>query len=78
MDDKLVISKYIFNSRLIVGTGKYKNLQETAQAVKNSGAEIVTVAVRIVNILNKDEPLLMDFINPKEIMYLPKTACCYN
>ena len=51
MSDKLKISKYSFNSRLIVGTGKYKDLEETAAAVKASEAEIVTVAVRRVNIL---------------------------
>ena len=77
MSDKLKISKYSFNSRLIVGTGKYKNLEETAAAVKASEAEIVTVAVRRVNILKKDEPILMDYIDPKKIMYLPNTAGCY-
>ncbi len=77
MDDKLKISKYSFNSRLIVGKGKYKDLEETAAAVKASEAEIVTVAVRRVNILKKDEPILMDYIDPKKIMYLPNTAGCY-
>ena len=77
MSDKLKISKYSFNSRLIVGTGKYKDLEETAAAVKASEAEIVTVAVRRVNILKKDEPILMDYIDPKKIMYLPNTAGCY-
>ena len=78
MKDFFKIANKKFKSRLIVGTGKYKDFKETAQAVKNSGAEIVTVAVRRVNVTNKDEPLLMDFINPKEIMYLPNTAGCYN
>ena len=77
MSDKLKISKYSFNSRLIVGTGKYKDLEETAAAVKASKAEIVTVAVRRVNILKKNEPILMDYIDPKKIMYLPNTAGCY-
>ena len=77
MSDKLKISKYSFNSRLIVGTGKYKDLEETAAAVKASEAEIVTVAVRRVNILKKDEPILMDYIDPKKIMHLPNTAGCY-
>ena len=77
MSDKLKISKYSFNSRLIVGTGKYKDLEETAAAVKASKAEIVTVAVRRVNILKKAEPILMDYIDPKKIMYLPNTAGCY-
>ena len=65
-------------SRLIVGTGKYKNFEETANAVKASGAEIVTVAVRRVNILDKDQPLLMDYLDPKSITYLPNTAGCYS
>ena len=72
------IANKIFKSRLIVGTGKYKNFKETAAAVKNSGAEIVTVAVRRVNILDKKKPILMDYINPKKITYLPNTAGCFN
>ena len=67
-----------FKSRLIVGTGKYKNFLECAKAVKASGAEIVTVAVRRVNISNKKKPLLMDYLNPKKITYLPNTAGCFN
>ncbi len=77
-EDKLVISKQKFNSRLIVGTGKYNNMRECAQAIKLSGADIVTVAVRRVNITNKKKPLLMDFIDPKKITYLPNTAGCFN
>tara|TARA_B100002052_G_scaffold291221_1_gene310928 strand:+ start:117 stop:896 length:780 start_codon:yes stop_codon:yes gene_type:complete len=77
-NDKLIISNKKFNSRLIVGTGKYKNLLECAKAVKFSGADIVTVAVRRVNIINKKKPLLMDFIDPKKITYLPNTAGCFN
>ena len=76
--DKLIISKKKFNSRLIVGTGKYKNMLECAKAIKISGAEIVTVAVRRVNISDKKKPLLMDFIDPKKITYLPNTAGCFN
>ena len=76
--DKLIISKKNFNSRLIVGTGKYKSMFECAKAIKVSGAEIVTVAVRRVNITNKKKPLLMDFIDPKKITYLPNTAGCFN
>jgi len=76
--DKLIISKKKFDSRLIVGTGKYKNLKECAKAIEISGAEIVTVAVRRVNITNKKKPLLMDYINPKKILYLPNTAGCFN
>ena len=77
-EDKLKIANRIFDSRLIVGTGKYKNMKECAKAVKLSGAKIVTVAVRRVNILNKKKPLLMDYIDPKKITYLPNTAGCVN
>lgn len=66
------------NSRLIVGTGKYKSLSETAKAVKASGADMVTVAVRRVNILDKKKPLLTDYLNPKKITFLPNTAGCFN
>ena len=65
--DKLIIAKKKFTSRLIVGTGKYKNMSECAKAIKLSGAEIVTVAVRRVNIADKKKPLLMDYIDPKKI-----------
>ena len=65
-------------SRLIVGTGKYKNFSETAQAVKASGASMVTVAVRRVNILDKKKPILTDYLNPKKIIFLPNTAGCFN
>jgi len=76
--DRLLIAKKPFNSRLIVGTGKYKNMAECAKAIRLSGAEIVTVAIRRVNITNKKKPLLMDFIDPKKITYLPNTAGCFN
>ena len=75
--DSFEIAKKKFHSRLIVGTGKYKNMQECAKAIKISGAEIVTVAVRRVNILDRSKPLLMDYIDPKKIMYLPNTAGCF-
>tara|TARA_B100001939_G_scaffold54238_1_gene43427 strand:- start:3357 stop:4130 length:774 start_codon:yes stop_codon:yes gene_type:complete len=75
--DRLIIAKKSFKSRLIVGTGKYKSMTECAKAIKFSGAEIVTVAVRRVNITNKKKPLLMDFIDPKKITYLPNTAGCF-
>ena len=78
MEDVFTIANKNFNSRLIVGTGKYKNFEETANAVKASGADIVTVAVRRVNILDKDQPLLMDYLDPKSITYLPNTAGCYS
>ena len=76
--DFLRIGKKNFISRLIVGTGKYKNMSECANAVKISGAEIMTVAVRRVNIVDKKKPLLMDYIDPKKITYLPNTAGCFN
>ncbi len=76
--DNFIISKKKFKSRLIVGTGKYKNMAECAEAIKISGADIVTVAVRRVNISDKKKPLLMDFIDPKKITYLPNTAGCFN
>tara|TARA_B100001248_G_C27321232_1_gene426858 strand:+ start:112 stop:885 length:774 start_codon:yes stop_codon:yes gene_type:complete len=76
--DKFIISKKKFNSRLIVGTGKYKSMTECAKAIKISGADIVTVAVRRVNISDKKKPLLMDYIDPKKITYLPNTAGCFN
>ena len=75
--DYLKIGKYKLNSRLIVGTGKYKSFKETADAIKASGAEMVTVAVRRVNILDKKKPVLMDFLDPKKIIYLPNTAGCF-
>ena len=76
--DNFIIAKKKFNSRLIVGTGKYKSMSECAKAIKLSGAEIVTVAVRRVNITDKKKPLLMDYIDPKKITYLPNTAGCFN
>ena len=75
--DYLNIANKKFKSRLIVGTGKYKSMLECAKAIKFSGAEIVTVAVRRVNIFDKKKPLLMDYINPKKITYLPNTAGCF-
>ena len=66
-----------FTSRLIVGTGKYKDFAQNAAAVAASGAEIVTVAVRRVNVSDPKQPLLMDFIDPRKITYLPNTAGCF-
>ena len=65
-------------SRLIVGTGKYRNFLEASKAIKESGADMVTVAVRRVNILDKKKPTLMDYVDPKKINYLPNTAGCFN
>ena len=76
--DVLKIGKHKLKSRLIVGTGKYKNFKETADAVMASGADMVTVAVRRVNILDKKKPVLMDYLDPKKIIYLPNTAGCFN
>tara|TARA_B100000963_G_scaffold213163_1_gene185772 strand:+ start:215 stop:988 length:774 start_codon:yes stop_codon:yes gene_type:complete len=78
MKDIFKVGKYKFKSRLIIGTGKYKSFSETAEAINASGVDMVTVAVRRVNITNKKEPLLMDYINPKKIRYLPNTAGCFN
>ena len=75
--DILKIANQNLKSRLIVGTGKYKNFKETAAAVTASGADVVTVAVRRVNILDKKKPILMDYLNPKKIIYLPNTAGCF-
>jgi thiazole synthase len=76
--DIFKIGNQILKSRLIVGTGKYKNFKETAQAVKASGAGMVTVAIRRINILDKKKPLLTDYLSPKIIKYLPNTAGCFN
>ena len=77
MRDFFKIANKKFKSRLIVGTGKYKSFLECAKAIKYSGADIVTVAVRRVNIVDKKKPLLMDYIDPKKITYLPNTAGCF-
>jgi thiazole synthase len=74
--EPLIIAGRQFRSRLIVGTGKYKSGQETARAIEASGAEIVTVAVRRVN-LDRSKESLLDFINPEKYFLLPNTAGCY-
>lgn len=66
-----------FTSRLLIGTGKYKNFEETAAALEASGAEIITVAVRRVNIENKDDKMLQDYVDPQKYTYLPNTAGCF-
>ena len=76
--DIFKVGNQILKSRLIIGTGKYKDFKETAQAVKASGASMVTVAVRRVNIVDKKKPLLTDFLDPEKIKYLPNTAGCFN
>ena len=75
--DFFTIAGRKFNYRLLVGTGKYKDFPETAAAIKASGAEIVTVAVRRVNIEKKSEPMLQDFLDPNKFTYLPNTAGCF-
>jgi thiazole synthase len=76
-DDSWTVAGRTFRSRLIVGTGKYKDFAENAAAVEASGAEIVTVAVRRVNIADPKAPMLTDYIDPKKITYLPNTAGCF-
>jgi len=75
--DHFELAGQIFTSRLIVGTGKYKDFAETKAAVEESGAEIVTVAVRRVNITDAGKPNLLDYIDPKRYQILPNTAGCY-
>jgi thiazole synthase len=76
-DDSWTVAGRTFHSRLIVGTGKYRDFAQNAAAVEASGAEIVTVAVRRVNIADPKAPMLTDFIDPKKITYLPNTAGCF-
>lgn len=79
LNDPLIIAGQSFNSRLLIGTGKYKDLEETRLAIEASGAEIVTVAVRRTNIgQNPDEPNLLDVISPEKYTILPNTAGCFN
>ena len=75
--DTWTVAGRTFRSRLIVGTGKYKSFEQNAAAVEASGAEIVTVAVRRVNVSDPKAPMLTDFIDPKKITYLPNTAGCF-
>ena len=76
-DDTWEVAGHTFKSRLIVGTGKYKDFEQNAAALKASGAEIVTVAVRRVNVSDPKAPMLTDYIDPKETVYLPNTAGCF-
>ena len=76
-DEPLILGGRAFSSRLLVGTGKYKDFAETRDAIEASGAEIVTVAVRRVNILNRDEENLLEYISPEKYQILPNTAGCY-
>ncbi|TPE64600.1 sulfur carrier protein ThiS [Sandaracinobacter neustonicus] len=76
-DDSWTVAGRTFNSRLIVGTGKYKDYAQNAAAAEASGAEIVTVAVRRVNLTDKSQPLLTDYVKPDRFTYLPNTAGCF-
>ena len=77
--DSLIIAGKSYQSRLLVGTGKYKDFQETRLAIDASGAEIITVAIRRTNIgQNEGEPSLLDFVPPNRFTYLPNTAGCYS
>jgi thiazole synthase len=77
MEDALNLAGTTYRSRLIVGTGKYKDFHETQKAIEMSGAEIVTVAVRRVNITDPNKENLLDFLDPKKYTILPNTAGCY-
>src|ERR1700745_1052451 len=76
-DQPFVLAGRSFNSRLIIGTGKYRDFAETKAAIEASGAEIVTVAVRRVNITDPNKENLLDYIDPKRYQILPNTAGCY-
>ncbi len=75
--DSWTVAGRTFNSRLIVGTGKYRDYAQNAAAAEASGAEMVTVAVRRVNLTDPNQPVLTDFIDPKKYTYLPNTAGCF-
>jgi thiazole synthase len=77
MNKNFTVAGKEYNSRLLVGTGKYKDFEETAKAIEASGAEIVTVAVRRVNIHEAGKPMLQDYLSPKKYTYLPNTAGCF-
>ncbi len=78
MDTKLIIAGREFSSRLIIGTGKYRTNEEMVEAFERSGAEMITVAVRRVNITDRSQPSLLDYIDLKKFTILPNTAGCYS
>jgi len=79
MSDSLVIAGKSYSSRLLIGTGKYKDFAQTREAIEASGAQIVTVAIRRTNIgQNRNEPSLLEFLPASKFTYLPNTAGCYN
>ncbi len=78
MSESLVIAGKSYSSRLLIGTGKYKDFAQTREAIEASGAQIVTVAIRRTNIgQNRNEPSLLEFLPPSKFTYLPNTAGCY-
>lgn len=77
MSELLEIAGRKLSSRLIIGTGKYETYEQNAAAAEAAGAEMVTVAVRRVNLTDKDKPLLFDFLDPEKYIYLPNTAGCF-
>lgn len=77
MSSPLILAGKPYSSRLLVGTGRYKDFDETKAAIEASGAEIVTVAVRRINLADTNAPMLQDYIDPKKYTYLPNTAGCY-
>ncbi len=77
MSESLEIAGHKLASRLIIGTGKYETYEQNAQAAEAAGADMVTVAVRRVNLTDKDKPLLVDFLDPEKYIYLPNTAGCF-
>ncbi|MEE9575750.1 MAG: thiazole synthase, partial [Gammaproteobacteria bacterium] len=79
LDDQIVIAGKTYTSRLLLGTGKYKDMEETGLAIEASGSQIITVAIRRSNIgQNPDEPNLLDVIRPEKYTILPNTAGCYD
>ena len=77
-DDAFTVAGRTFTSRLLVGTGKYKDYEQNARALEASGAEIITVAVRRVNLTDPDQPMLVDYIDPRQYTFLPNTAGCFS
>lgn len=77
MDKEFIVAGRKLNSRLIIGTGKYETYAQNAEAAEAADAQMVTVAVRRVNLTDKDKPLLVDFLDPKKYIYLPNTAGCF-
>jgi len=76
-DRPFTVAGRVFNSRLIIGTGKYASYAQNAEALKASGAEIITVALRRVNLSDPSQPMLVDHISPKDVTFLPNTAGCF-